>query len=109
MLSKPTRKQNTFANRSLPDAVYVVLRNTQPINLVGAFEEAITTQPGIPAAITALATHATEVQDAYGETPVAPWTFGPGERLAPLVAIANRGDADSPVTAVGKAVAAQLS
>ncbi|WP_345605031.1 type I-E CRISPR-associated protein Cas7/Cse4/CasC [Pseudonocardia adelaidensis] len=109
VLSMPTGKQNTFANRTLPDAVYVVLRETQSINLVGAFEEAITTQPRIPAAITALATHATEVQDAYGEAPVAAWTFGPGERLAPLADIATRGDADSTVAAVGEAVAARLS
>jgi CRISPR system Cascade subunit CasC len=109
VLSMPTGKQNTFANRTLPDAVYVVLRETQPINLVGAFEEAITTRPRIPAAIAALATHATEVQEAYGETPVAAWTFGPGERLTPLTAIATRGDADSTVAAVGEAVAARLS
>ena len=40
--SMPTGKQNTFANRTLPDAVLVVLRDTQSINLVGAFEDAIT-------------------------------------------------------------------
>jgi CRISPR system Cascade subunit CasC len=109
VLSMPTGKQNTFANRTLPDAVYVALREKQSINLVGAFEEAITTQPRIPAAITALTTHAIEVQDAYGESPVAAWTFGPGERLAPLAAIATRGDAESTVAAVGEAVAARLS
>jgi CRISPR system Cascade subunit CasC len=109
VLSMPTGKQNTFGNRTLPDAVYLVLRETQSINLVGAFEEAVTTQPRIPAAIAALATYAVEVQDAYGETPVAAWTFGPGERLAPLAAIATRGDVDSTVAAVGEAVAARQS
>ncbi|MGH3585380.1 MAG: type I-E CRISPR-associated protein Cas7/Cse4/CasC, partial [Pseudonocardia sp.] len=84
VLSMPTGKQNTFANRTLPDAVYVTLRETQSINLVGAFEEAVTAQPRIAAAIAALATHSVEVQDAYGEAPVAAWTFGPGERLSPL-------------------------
>lgn len=39
--SMPTGKQNTFANRTLPDAVYVALRIDQPINLVGAFERPV--------------------------------------------------------------------
>ena len=39
--SMPTGKQNTFANRTLPDAVLVTLRSDQPINLVGAFEKPV--------------------------------------------------------------------
>ena len=39
--SMPTGKQNTFANRTLPDAVLVTLRTDQPINLVGAFEKPV--------------------------------------------------------------------
>jgi|SRR5690554_4329315 len=39
--SMPTGKQNTFANRTLPDAVMVTLRKDQPINLVGAFERPV--------------------------------------------------------------------
>lgn len=37
----PTGKQNTFANRTLPDFVYITLRLDQPINLVGAFEKPV--------------------------------------------------------------------
>lgn len=110
--SMPTGKQNTFANRTLPDAVLVVLRETQSINLVGAFEDAVADrEPGgrVPAAIARLARHAIEVQDAYAETPVATWTFGPGERLAPLAELGQRGDVDTTVTALGAAVAARLA
>lgn len=39
--SMPTGKQNTFANRTMPDAVYITLREDQPVNLCGAFERAI--------------------------------------------------------------------
>ena len=39
--SMPTGKQNTFANRTLPDAVYVTVRRDQPVNLSGAFEKAV--------------------------------------------------------------------
>lgn len=37
----PTGKQNTFANRTLPDVVYITLRDDQPVNLCGAFEQAV--------------------------------------------------------------------
>jgi len=39
--SMPTGKQNTFANRTLPDSIMVTLRKDQPINLVGAFERPV--------------------------------------------------------------------
>lgn len=34
----PTGKQNTFANRTIPNAVMVSVRDRQPVNLVSAFE-----------------------------------------------------------------------
>ncbi len=37
----PTGKQNTFANRTMPDMVYVTVRRDQPVNLSGAFERAV--------------------------------------------------------------------
>ena len=43
--SMPTGKQNTFANRTLPDAVYIAIREDQPINLCGAFERAVSPSP----------------------------------------------------------------
>lgn len=44
MLSMPTGKQNTFANRTVPDFAYVTLRKDQPVNLAGAFEKPIYTR-----------------------------------------------------------------
>ena len=40
-LSMPTGKENTFANRTFPDMVYITLRSDQPVNLCGAFEDPI--------------------------------------------------------------------
>ena len=37
--SMPTGKQTTFANRTLPEAVVVMVRDSQPINLVGSLRE----------------------------------------------------------------------
>lgn len=40
-LTMPTGKQNTFANRTVPDLVYVTVRYDQPVNLCGAFEKPV--------------------------------------------------------------------
>lgn len=67
--SMPTGKQNTFANRTLPDVVAVVVRDDQPVNLVGAFEERIrpsVDQSMVARSAQALARFSTEVSDAYG-------------------------------------------
>ncbi|WP_442953480.1 type I-E CRISPR-associated protein Cas7/Cse4/CasC [Pauljensenia sp. UMB3104] len=39
--SMPTGKITTFANRTLPDVVLVQVRDDQPINMSGAFEEPV--------------------------------------------------------------------
>lgn len=39
--SMPTGRQNTFANRTYPDFVYITVRNDQPVNLCGAFEKPV--------------------------------------------------------------------
>ena len=39
--SMPTGKQNSYANRTYPDAVYITIRKDQPVNLVGAFEKTV--------------------------------------------------------------------
>jgi CRISPR system Cascade subunit CasC len=41
VLSMPTGKSNTFGNSTPPTAVYVAVRNDQPVNLVNAFEQPI--------------------------------------------------------------------
>jgi CRISPR system Cascade subunit CasC len=67
--SMPTGKQNTFANRTLPAAVVVQLREGQPVNLVEAFETPV--QPGdeggyLAGACQALRQKADQVEAAYG-------------------------------------------
>lgn len=44
--SMPTGKQNTFANRTFPDFVYVTVRSDQPVNLCGAFEKPVCAKDG---------------------------------------------------------------
>ncbi|MGH3757665.1 type I-E CRISPR-associated protein Cas7/Cse4/CasC [Actinophytocola sp.] len=110
--SMPTGKQNTFANRTLPDAVLVIVRQTQPINLVGAFEDAVSEDEKggrITAAIQRLATHAAELHPAFDETPVTVWAFGAGDRVDPLAELGQRSTFDTTIRALGELVADRLT
>ena len=72
-LSMPTGKQNTFANRTLPEAVVVLVRDDQPVSLVGAFEEAVPAQGAhgyVARSVEALARHAATIEDNYGLEPL---------------------------------------
>ena len=68
--SMPTGKQNSYANRTLPDLVYVTIRRDQPINLSGAFENPVKGHNGFVAdSKEALFKHAKQVYDDYCGTP----------------------------------------
>lgn len=87
--SMPTGKQNTFANRTLPDAVLVQLRTTQPVNLVGAFETAVEAGSGsgrIAEAARRLAAHSADLDRAFGSTPRGSWVVAVGQARESLAA-----------------------
>lgn len=73
-LSMPTGKQNTFANRTVPEAIVVSVRDDQPVSLVGAFEQPVRTDDVhgyLGRSIEALAEHARAVESTYGLRPLA--------------------------------------
>lgn len=64
----PSGKQNTFANRTLPEAVVVAFRETQSINVVDAFEDPIRPRDGVSIssqAIARLGGRLSETEEAY--------------------------------------------
>ncbi|WP_316668011.1 type I-E CRISPR-associated protein Cas7/Cse4/CasC [uncultured Propionibacterium sp.] len=72
-LSMPTGKQNTFANRTLPDTVVVCVREDQPVSLVGAFENPVAADAArgyVARSVEALAAYATTVEKNYGTRPL---------------------------------------
>ena len=86
LFSMPTGKQNSFANRTLPDAVYVTIREDQPVNLCGAFERAVprSTQGYAEPSKAALAQYAQQMYSSFAEAPDQSFTVGSGlEALAP--------------------------
>ena len=87
-LSMPTGKQNTFANRTLPEAVVVSVRDDQPVSLVDAFEKPIRTNEAegyLARSVGALAEHARAIEDNYGLKPLAGFVVAlkGGDILAP--------------------------
>jgi CRISPR system Cascade subunit CasC len=78
--SMPTGKQNTFANRTLPDGVAVTIRSDQPINFAGAFEAPVDGKDGgfVDDSKRKLAEYASQVNNDYFGDPDKSWTVGTG-------------------------------
>lgn len=77
--SMPTGKQNTFANNTLPELVYVAVRDTRSVSLVNAFEEPVASEKGgrVQAAVEALTSEEASIEDAYGMKPLAAFVVDP--------------------------------
>ncbi|BCJ58923.1 type I-E CRISPR-associated protein Cas7/Cse4/CasC [Micromonospora endophytica] len=112
--SMPSGKRNTFANGTRPDAVLVQLRDTQPINLIGAFEEPVQERQFgdrsgvVAAAAEKLAEHAGDIEQAYGDPAVATWVTHVGSRTAALAPLGEVMPLPELVSAVGTRVADRL-
>lgn len=76
----PAGKQNTFANRTCPDFVYVALRTDQPVNLCGAFEKPVISKEGgyLEASEKAFLSYAAKIYENYAAEPQNVWGFGDG-------------------------------
>ena len=88
--SMPTGKQNTFANRTLPDAMLLAVRSDQPINLVGAFEKAVPASGDGYAVASArrLAGHAAQVYSSFAPAPALSLIVGePLAEIGPVLSL----------------------
>lgn len=73
----PTGKQNTFANRTLPDFVSISLRTDQPVNLAGAFETPVSGTNGyMEESVKRFQTYSKEVYRKYACAPEQTWELG---------------------------------
>lgn len=65
-LSMPGGKMNSYANKTLPDAIMINLRTDQPLNLVGAFEEPVVSESGyVEKSLKELAEYANESYEMF--------------------------------------------
>ena len=78
LLSMPTGKQNTFANRTAPDFAYITLRKDQPVNLAGAFEKPVyaTKEGYVKKSVQALEDFAKKTYYAFVEQPQESYHIG---------------------------------
>lgn len=107
--SMPTGKQNTFANRTAPDAVVVTVRSDQPVNLVGAFEDAIDGDGSHVASSTAaLVRHFASVNGFLGE-PKSVFVAKASERAGEIEALGAALPLADVVESVGAAIRERLA
>lgn len=102
--SMPTGKQNTFANRTLPDAVVFQARDTQPVSLVNAFERPVEARTGegqAAIACEALVRREALLEEAFGVAPLETQVVCAAPGAEALVPLAEGGNAVS----LGDAVA----
>ena len=81
LLSMPTGKMATFANRSIPNAVYVTIRTDQPVNMAAAFEKPVSIDENggyIKGSERALAEYAESAYTMFVEKPEKCWVVGDG-------------------------------
>lgn len=80
--SMPTGKQNSFANRTLPELVYVTIRQDQPVYLGGAFEKPVEVEAGrggyVRGSVDALRAYAERAYENYGMPPTKAFAVGEG-------------------------------
>lgn len=90
LLSMPTGKQNTFANRTAPDLAYITLRHDQPVNLAGAFERPVRAngEGYVGASVRALGRYALRTYQSFVAPPGQAFCIGMAEgaeELAPSI------------------------
>lgn len=101
--SMPTGKQNTFANRTTPEAVIVMAREDRPVNLVGAFEDPVRATNGfVRGSCAALAEYADAVASSFGGAPSQTWVTRVGRHTDDLASFGEAICLEDLVDAVGQ-------
>lgn len=110
--SMPTGKQNTFANRTLPNAVLVSVRDRQPINAVTAFEDPVRRREGNPIshqAAVLLAKKVKSIEEGYDMPARKSWNIVDGPAIEELDEISSNVDLGGLVAQLRDEVLADLS
>lgn len=83
----PTGKQNTFANRTFPDYVYITLRTDQPVNLCGAFEKPVSAKDGgyLNSSVKVLEEYSEDIYSKYECSPKKEWVLSKDMPLSTII------------------------
>ena len=107
--SMPTGKQNTFANRTLPHAVVVMVREDQPVNLAVAFEDAVAGTNRVAQACEALAASAQAQAEAFSVAPTRCFVVRAGAEADALAALGESCSLDELIDGIGNITLGQLT
>ena len=108
LTSMPSGKMNTFANRTLPEVVVVQVRDSQSVNLVGAFEEPVRGARVSDVATARLAAWSRKIDEKYGTTPVKSWVISLSDEVEELDELGESTSLEALVTALGSTVESRL-
>ncbi|MCI1935830.1 MAG: type I-E CRISPR-associated protein Cas7/Cse4/CasC [Bifidobacteriaceae bacterium] len=105
--SVPQGKINSFAHATLPELVYVTVRDSQAVNLIGAFERPV--EPDyVEHATKALVKREQEFERAYDVTPVKAWVVRIGEDTETADALAENVSLSEALTDLAGVVSSRL-
>ena len=107
LLSMPTGKQNTFANRTVPNAALIAIREDQPINLVSAFESPVSLGKAggyIEESVNRLVKEEAEATSSFVKKSKKTWQIGKG-----LDAIGPSADIDTVISEVKEYLNGELN
>ncbi|WP_343030272.1 type I-E CRISPR-associated protein Cas7/Cse4/CasC [Bifidobacterium canis] len=108
VMSMPQGKSTTFAQGTLPDLVVVNVRDTQAVNMSGAFLTPV--KPDyVENATKALVKRAQEMDKVYGVAPVKTWVVRIGDATKSADALAEPVSLQQLVDGVEETVASRLS
>lgn len=114
VLSMPTGKQNSFANRTLPASIVVELREMQPVSLVNAFEKPVAAtaeKSQVERACEELVAQESALDEAFGIVPKEVFVVVASPNASALKEFPNASvtDFDDLVSHVSEACAAYLA
>jgi CRISPR system Cascade subunit CasC len=110
--SMPSGKQNTFANRTLPDVIVISVRDDQSVSYVGAFEEPVgeSANGGRTYRSTEkLSRYSEDLAEAYGSAPVRSWVTAVGATGDAATKLGERVSFDEAVEGAVAVVAQRLA
>lgn len=108
LTSMPSGKMNTFANRTLPELVVVQIRDSQSVNLVGAFEEPVRGPRISDVAAARLAAWSQKIDEKYATTPVKSWVISLNDDIEGLDELGESTSLERLVKALGETVESRL-